>query len=135
MTDTPTRAEFDALTASVAALAGRTDAVATDLAETKEFTGCTDKVNADRDRAARDFIAWWTGEDGRRWREAINTAIDWQRREEQARQMARDDAQASRDKRLSVQIGIAALVGIVTVAQYVGGWVLHALRGVTGGAP
>ena len=121
MTDTVTRAEFDELRDQ--------------LAEALRLTGCTDPGNNRRDRALRDWQAFRESPEGQAQEAALREMLEWFRAEKQARQAAKDNAQARREQRRDVQIGIAAIVGAITVAQYVGGWIVHALRGTTGGAP
>ena len=128
MTAPVTRAEFEALCADVATIRDG-------LAEALRLTGCTDPVNNRRDRDMRDRQAWRESPEGQAHEATLREMVDWFRAEKQARAAAKDTAQARRETRRDVQIGIAALLGIVALAQLVGGWIVHALRGLTGGAP
>lgn len=121
MTDTITRAEFEELRDQ--------------LAEALRLTGCTDPGNNRRDRALRDWQAFRESPEGQAQEAALREMLEWFRAEKQARAQARDDAQARRERRRDVQIGVAALLGLIALAQYVGGWIVHAVRGITGGAP
>ena len=121
MPDAPTRAEFEALEARLTAIV--------------EATGCTTQEGLDADKRLRKFIAIWDSETERRQRDEMAEMLAWFRSEKIARQAARDTAQARRESRRDIQIGIAAILGIIALAQLVGGWIVHAVRGMTGGAP
>ena len=121
MTDTVTRAEFDELR--------------DELRQALRLSGCTDPVNNRRDREMRDRQAWRESPEGQAHEAALREMVDWWRAEKQARQAAKDDAQARRERRRDIQIGIAAIVGLIAVAQFVGGWIVHAVRTIAGGAP
>lgn len=121
MTEAVTRAEFDALEARLTAII--------------EATGCTTPEGLDADKRLRKFIAVWDSESERRQRDEMAEMLAWFRAEKVARQTARDNAQARREARRDIQIGIAALVGVTVLAQALGGWVVQALRAITGDAP
>ena len=123
-----TRAEFEALGADVATIRDN-------LAEALRLTGCTDPLNNRRDRDMRDRQAWRESPEGQAHEATLREMVEWFRAEKQARQAAKDDAQARRERRRDIQIGIAAIVGLIAVAQFVGGWIVHAVRTIAGGAP
>jgi hypothetical protein len=118
MTDTPTRAEFEAFQAMVA--------------EALEQTGCTNPANVEADRKLRQFIAVWDSEDARRDRETQREMLDWFRH-----QRAAETDSRQRWVDLGVKTGVySAVFGLAT--GFLGGaaWVvLAALRWINGGAP
>ena len=136
---TPTRqtaleADVAALTKAQAAMQATLEDLAHDVRETIRVTGCMDPRNRELDDWLRRFATLHQSDDAKGERAALSAMLrDWQD-SIRIKKTASEEEKERRERRRDIQIGIAALVGMIAVAQFVGGWIVEFVRTVAGGA-